>query len=518
MTARPSGLRWLPLLMLAVLAALTGAGAAPAVHAQASAAVTIKNFAFTPNRLTVTPGTTVTWTNEDQAPHTATSGTPDDADAGSGFDSPELHTGESYSHTFDAPGTYVYFCRVHPNMRATVVVGSAPAAPAAAQPSAPPVQSTQGQMGESGGASQAGSAEQPGGASQQGGPGAPAAGPMAGPPPLPANVTVVASGLNNPRGFTWGPDGSLYIAQAGRMPASAAPPSNSSPEGEGQGGGMHAPPTSMTGSIVRIAPDGTRTTIVDQLPAFGEEGQTDGVSAVAMIGDDLYAIISAGPIHGHADFTSGVYHVGMDGSLDLVVSTDAFNLEHPPAFIPEDDEISNPYDMVALNGELYITDGNRSVIWEVDPSAGSIRYLADMSAGHPVLTGIAVGPDNNLYVTNLTPAPFPPGGAKVWRVGLAGDVTEAAGGISLATGIAVGPDGSIYVSEMATALGAPPFFAPPGRIVKVTSGGVQPVAAPLFFPTMLRWGPDGALYAANFSIGSDNGEGMIVRIDLSAAP
>ena len=114
-------------------------------------------------------------------------------------------------------------------------------------------------------------------------------------------------------------------------------------------------------------------------------------------------------------FASGVYRVGLtDGSLTMVADTDAFELANPPAFIPPDDEISNPYDIVALDGVLYVTDGNRSVIYAIDPAAAEgsrIRYLADMSVGHPVLTGIAAGPDGALYVTNLTAAPFPSGGA-----------------------------------------------------------------------------------------------------------
>ena len=101
---------------LALLAALAlfGFRAAAPVAAQ-EASVEIVDFAFTPGTIEVAAGTTVTWTNSDSAPHTAT------ADDGS-FDTGTLQPGESGSVTFDTPGTYTYVCSIHPNMTGTVVV------------------------------------------------------------------------------------------------------------------------------------------------------------------------------------------------------------------------------------------------------------------------------------------------------------------------------------------------------------------------------------------------------------
>ena len=83
----------------------------------AEPAVTISNFAFAPAILSVTPGTKVTWTNKDEEPHTVTS-----ADAGATFKSAALDTDDKFSFTFDKPGTYKYFCSVHPHMVGTIVV------------------------------------------------------------------------------------------------------------------------------------------------------------------------------------------------------------------------------------------------------------------------------------------------------------------------------------------------------------------------------------------------------------
>jgi plastocyanin len=79
-------------------------------------AVDINNFAFGPTTLTVPVGTTVTWTNRDEEPHTVVSSD------GSTFHSPGMGTGGTYSFKFDKPGTFDYVCSIHPCMHGTVVV------------------------------------------------------------------------------------------------------------------------------------------------------------------------------------------------------------------------------------------------------------------------------------------------------------------------------------------------------------------------------------------------------------
>ena len=88
-----------------------------AAYAAEPDAVTINNFAFSPAILSVAPGTKVTWTNKDEEPHTVTS-----ADGGKTFKSPALDTDDKFSFTFDKPGTYKYFCSIHPHMVGTIIV------------------------------------------------------------------------------------------------------------------------------------------------------------------------------------------------------------------------------------------------------------------------------------------------------------------------------------------------------------------------------------------------------------
>jgi len=99
-----------------VIGAILGAGVLFARAADSSNAVSIDNFTFTPKTLTVKAGTTVSWTNHDDIPHGI-------ASSENAFKkSAALDTDDSYSFTFTAPGTYQYFCYIHPHMVGTIVV------------------------------------------------------------------------------------------------------------------------------------------------------------------------------------------------------------------------------------------------------------------------------------------------------------------------------------------------------------------------------------------------------------
>jgi plastocyanin len=97
----------------------SGSTTAPAVPASTSSSagteVSIANFAFSPDTLTVKAGTTVMWTNHDTTAHTVTA---DDKS----FDSGNLQPGQSFSFMFTQAGTFSYHCSIHPNMKATIVV------------------------------------------------------------------------------------------------------------------------------------------------------------------------------------------------------------------------------------------------------------------------------------------------------------------------------------------------------------------------------------------------------------
>jgi hypothetical protein len=316
---------------------------------------------------------------------------------------------------------------------------------------------------------------------------------------------VIASGLRNPRGFTWGCDGALYVAESG-LPG--------------------AEPTNFTGRVSRVK-HGIRETIVDNLPvSVGAGGDTVGASDVAFIGKRLYVSISAGPAHGHPDFPGGVYRV-KKGSIKLVANTDKFNVANPPLDCADcgtpADELSNTFSMIAHNCKLYLVDANKDVINVVDPNASSLGRIARFADFSPlqvptgtrqfVTTAITVGADGAFYVTNLTSFPFLPAQSKIFRVDQAGRISIVYEGLTLGVGITTSPCNRTFVTEFGQSTGGlPPFFAPPGRVVEVLEDGtINVIADNLIFPSLGRWTPIGLL-VSNFSSFDATGNGEILLV------
>jgi plastocyanin len=98
-----------------VLATLPPAKPARPAEATNGPAVSIENFNFVPAEITVPAGATIVWTNHDDVEHTVTA-------SDNGFGSPSIQTDGQFSYTFAKPGTYTYFCAIHPFMTAKVIV------------------------------------------------------------------------------------------------------------------------------------------------------------------------------------------------------------------------------------------------------------------------------------------------------------------------------------------------------------------------------------------------------------
>jgi plastocyanin len=107
------------------VAVLSAASILPATPGQAAdTELKIDNFTFAPQRITVKAGTTVTWINKDDIPHTVASST-------KVFKSKALDTEDKFSFTFTTPGTYEYFCSLHPHMTGSIAVEAATGSSAA---------------------------------------------------------------------------------------------------------------------------------------------------------------------------------------------------------------------------------------------------------------------------------------------------------------------------------------------------------------------------------------------------
>jgi plastocyanin len=94
---------------------VTTASRAPSADVAKSASIQIDNFHYSPPTLVVAPGTTVTWKNDDDSPHSV-------RDKDGKFKSAALDTDDTFSQTFAAPGEYDYFCSIHPYMTGKIVV------------------------------------------------------------------------------------------------------------------------------------------------------------------------------------------------------------------------------------------------------------------------------------------------------------------------------------------------------------------------------------------------------------
>jgi plastocyanin len=133
MKSKPFGVLFGLLALVAILGVAPAFGETAEVDiaagagSSASAACVTTNNCFTPNPLTVAPGTEVEWKNTDTLSHTVTSGKVTDDNAGSMFDSGLVKKGQDFKFTFPTAGTYDYFCTVHPWMVGQVIVGGAAA-------------------------------------------------------------------------------------------------------------------------------------------------------------------------------------------------------------------------------------------------------------------------------------------------------------------------------------------------------------------------------------------------------
>jgi hypothetical protein len=350
----------------------------------------------------------------------------------------------------------------------------------------------------------------------------------------PNTFTVVATGLEAPRGLRFGPDGDLYVAEAGlggsRSTAGLCRQVPGPPPGPYTGGD--------TGRISKIGAGGKVSTVASGFPSAQDaEGDLLGVADVAFLDGNLYALLAAGGCsHGNPDSPSGIAWVDRgSGKWRLIANIGAWLKTHPAKFESLDDfePDGTLYSMIAKDGVLYTVEPNHGQLLAVTPH-GTIRQVIDISAsqGHIVPTSVAER-SGVFYVGNLNLFPIDPQWARVQAIargegeddvhfapgfspGSGYHIVSSKAGFTTVVAVDFGPDGLLYALELSDAAGFPTLGA--GKVVRVRhSGEIEDVVTQLNVPTGMTFGPDGRLYVSDFGAAPAPvlSVGRILRFDVA---
>jgi plastocyanin len=325
------------------------------------------------------------------------------------------------------------------------------------------------------------------------------------------SATVLVNDLTNPRGFTWGADGTMFLALGGA--------------GGDTQFEVEATPLPFFGgpsaSIVTVA-EGCTTTLSDGIGSvyWSDASWTWGAMDVAIFDGDLYALLGGS---NSPDQPNGIYRVLADGTLELVADLGTWNAENPTTELAwDDDPAGSWFDLEAGTDRLWATEAVRGRIVTVTTD-GQIEQVVDLSEGHMVPTGLALDGEGGAYVGYETATPFPDGTSKVSHVAADGTVTDAWTGLTAVTDVVMGPDGVLYAAEMATNnTDEPPHLNPgTGRIVRQTGpDSLEEVVTGIDYPVHLGFDANGMLVFSAPAFATDRGEGrgMIIQVDPANAP
>ncbi|MEP6948348.1 MAG: ScyD/ScyE family protein [Ginsengibacter sp.] len=333
-------------------------------------------------------------------------------------------------------------------------------------------------------------------------------------------MKVFATGLNSPRGLKFGPDGNLYVAEAGLGGTNST---------AGLCGQVTFPVgpylgSTTSGRVSKIDANGVRTTVTDQLPSSVDQeivgGDFQGVADVAFVGNKLYAVLAgAGCSHGVPSVPNGIVKIENNGSWSLVSNLSEYTMSHPTAH-PEPhggaEPDGTPYGMINVNGDLYVTEPNQGDIVKVTIPGGIASRVVDISVsqGHIVPTVIAFH-EGNFYMGNLDTFPVVKGQSGIYKITPGGNVQPLMHGFTTILGIDFDQQGRLYVLENSTVDGQGPTPGT-GDIVRVDlSGNKEILVSGLDQPTGMTFGPDGKLYVSNKGFGpGSTGGGEILQISF----
>jgi sugar lactone lactonase YvrE len=336
-----------------------------------------------------------------------------------------------------------------------------------------------------------------------------------------ASVQPVMTGLDNPRGLAFGPEGALYVAEAGRGGAGQCVPLPDGPGTRCYG---------ASGAISRLW-HGRQDRIATGLPSIAIQptgDQAAGPQHISFHGrGGLFVAIgcscdkntATGALLDALGF-GYLLHISASGNAKALVDLAGYEASANPDNAQID---SNPYGLLALPGHRLVTDAGGNSLLDVAANGGVSTVATFPKVPPPgpfglrdgVPTNVVVGPDGAYYVSTLTGFPFIAGTATVYRVVPGQGPTPYAWNLTALTDLAFAPDGSLYVLQHASAIPGVPFpFAGPGAVRKVPPGGGGSstlVAGGLPRTTGLIVADDGALYVS--VNGASAGNGAVLRIE-----
>jgi len=318
-----------------------------------------------------------------------------------------------------------------------------------------------------------------------------------------APVTVVASGLNEPRSLVWGPHHHLLVSEAG-TPDGVCDPTGLSCYG-------------VTGTIADVT-SGTPVRIVTGLVSKLDEQEVVGPDGLVYVNGNLYTLETGSPedvpsflpagLKATLTTQAGALINVTGGRLSVVADPGIVDYQWTQAHLnlAADYPDANPYAVIAKpGGGFYLVDAAANTLDSIDRH-GNVHVLAfiptTVAGTDAVPTCLAMGPDGAVYLGQITGHNNTNTAANVYRYSpRSGSLTVWQSGFSAINGCGFGTDGDFYVTEL-DQTGFAPVTEPDGLVIQISHNGKRTVlgAGKLIGPSGFLAGPDGSIYVVNNSV------------------